>query len=99
VCLPCIREIAVILADVRHDQRLDEVEKRAGGEIQGCPARMADSRFPVRAGVPAAVKRSLCFFREAGSLDGGLPLTSLVPRREAAMNCGPVIRCAVNAVK
>jgi len=32
VCLPCIREIAVILADVRHDQRLDEVEKRAGGD-------------------------------------------------------------------
>ena len=30
--LPCIREIAVILADVRHDQRPDEVEKRAGGD-------------------------------------------------------------------
>jgi hypothetical protein len=30
--LPCIREIAVILADVRDDQQLDEVERGAGGE-------------------------------------------------------------------
>jgi hypothetical protein len=33
--LPCIRELAVILADVRDDLQLDEVERRAGGEYEG----------------------------------------------------------------
>jgi hypothetical protein len=34
VSLPCIREVAVILVDVRDDQEPDEVERRAGGELQ-----------------------------------------------------------------
>jgi hypothetical protein len=33
--LPCIHEIAVILADVRNDQRIDDVSRRAGWRIVG----------------------------------------------------------------
>src|ERR1700752_4871197 len=32
--LPCIHEIAVILADVRNDQRIDDVARRADGDEQ-----------------------------------------------------------------
>src|SRR5436305_11908847 len=52
--LPCIREIAVILADVRDDQQLDEVERRAGGETQ-----VAERLLPcARLCSPGATKQS-----------------------------------------
>jgi hypothetical protein len=46
--LPRIREIAVILADVRNDQQFNEVGGRAGGEQQVRRLDRRDTRIRAR---------------------------------------------------
>jgi len=64
VCLPCIREIAVILAGVRHDQHLDEVERRGGGDKHVVGDDRADTCLRARACIRRARSGWLPLSRE-----------------------------------
>lgn len=46
--LPCIGDIAVHLADARDEQQLDEVERRAGGDLRDCRRSSASPASTVR---------------------------------------------------
>jgi hypothetical protein len=74
VRLPCIHEIAVILADVRNDHRIDDVARRAGGRSAG--ARHPAAKRPrLRCWRRSRMRRigrthPLALARNAGRLDG-----------------------------